>query len=63
MTFVIFFKNRLLFNIVYCFCIFVNKILYIFVVDISNSKRLSNAKPLVSFLCEDKDIARFSYLH
>ena len=63
MTFVIFFKNRLLFNIVYCFCIFVNKILYIFVVDISNSKLLSNAKPLVYFLYEDKDIGRFSYLH
>ena len=63
MTFVIFFKNRLLFNIVYCFWIFVNKILYIFVVDISNSKRLSNAKPLVYFLYEDKDIGRFSYLH
>ena len=54
-----FLKGRLLFNIFYCFCTFINKHFIYTGAYISKGKQCYNAKPLaLSFLREDGNIDR-----
>ena len=62
--FAFFLKSRLLFNISYCFCVFVNKnFTYLGCVCLKKWTVLQWETFGILFLGEDKDVGRFSYLN
>ena len=64
MKFVFFLKSRLLFNIFYCFCMFVKKhFIYLGCVYLKKLTLFLYETFGTLILCEDEDIGRLSNLH